>query len=85
MARGHTHNGACVKFSAGHKGYGGKLRAFALDCPRAPRVFVAALTREKNAQADSTYPGVCIFIQTFLLFIGSFVTRLGRLDIEESF
>jgi hypothetical protein len=34
---------------------------------------------------DSVYPGVAIFMQTFLLFVGSFITRLGRLDIEESY
>ena len=36
-------------------------------------------------QPSATYPGVAIFVQTFLLFVGAFVTRLGRLDIEESY
>lgn len=30
---------------------------------------------------DSVYPGVAIFLQTLLLFVGAFVMRLGRLEV----
>ena len=36
-------------------------------------------------QPDAVYPGAAIFLQSFLLFVGAFVTRLGRLDVEESY
>lgn len=46
-------------------------------------VFVYAGHKGVNGNLpDSIYPGVAIFIQTFLLVVGAFVTRLGRLDIE---
>lgn len=35
-----------------------------------------------GAIPESVYPGVAIFVQTFLLFVGGFVTRLGRLDMN---
>ena len=31
---------------------------------------------------DAVYPGGAIFVQTFLLFVGSFIARLGRLDVD---
>ena len=34
---------------------------------------------------DSVYPGGAIFVQTFLLFVGSFITRLGRLDVDDGY
>jgi len=35
-----------------------------------------------GAIPDSVYPGGAIFVQTFLLFIGAFIARLGRLDLD---
>lgn len=47
------------------------------------KVYAGEQGYEGNKPA-STFPGQAIFAQTFLLFIGSFVARLGRLELDES-